>query len=68
MGKEFYDMKVRKKVEIDEKDITKKTFSRELKDGSTQTRYAFIGKIGDRKLMKFCSKSDWEASKAKEEK
>ncbi len=68
MAKEFYDVKDRKKVEVDEKDITKKTFSRALKDGSTQTRYAFIGKIGDRKVMKFCSKADWEASKAKEEK
>ena len=68
MAQSFYDVKERKKIEVDEKNITKTKFERKLKDGGIQTRYAFIGKIGDRKLMKFCSKADWDASKAKEEK
>lgn len=68
MAVEFYDVKEKKKVQIEDKDITKTHFKRELKDGGTQIRYAFIGRINGRKLMKFCSKADWDASKAKEEK
>ncbi len=57
---EFYDVKTRKKVSIDDKDVLKTTF--ETKNG--QTRYGVRGKTSDgRWLTKFVSKADWEKSK-----
>ena len=62
MAIQFYNVKKRKKVEIDESDVEKVTYDRELKDGSTQTRYAFKAQDDDgTKLTKFCSKADFEA-------
>ena len=62
MAIEFYNVKKRKKVEIDESKVEKVTYDRELKDGSTQTRYSFKAQDDDgTKLTKFCSKVDFEA-------
>ena len=63
MAIEFYDVKERKKVNIEETDITKTKYERKLKDGSEQTRYAFRAKYKDRQLTKFCSKADWDKIK-----
>ena len=64
MAIEFYNVKKRKKVEIDESDVEKVTYDRELKDGKTQTRYAFKAQDDDgTNLTKFCSKADFEALK-----
>ena len=61
MAIEFYNVKKRKKVDIDESKIEKVTYDRELKDGSTQTRYAFKAQDDDgTKLTKFCSKVDFD--------
>lgn len=57
---EFYDVKERKKVSVESKDITKTKYERKLTDGSVQVRYAFRAKIGSRRLTKFCSKGDWD--------
>ena len=58
---EFYNVKKRKKVEIDESKVEKVTYDRELKDGSTQTRYAFKAQDDDgTNLTKFCSKADFD--------
>ena len=59
---EFYDVKERKKIKVEDKDITKIQYVRTLKDGSKQTRYAFRAKTNGRSLTKFCSRADWEAS------
>jgi hypothetical protein len=64
MAVEFYDVKERKKVSVDESKIKKTKYQRKLKDGSVQVRYAFRAKIGSRQLTKFCSKADWDKSKA----
>lgn len=62
---EFYDVKYRKKVKIDEKNIAKTTF--ETQNG--QTRYGIRGKTDDgRVLTKFVSKSDWDSMKVPVEK
>lgn len=67
MSIEFFDVKERKKVKIEESSITKTKYERKLKDGSTQIRYAFRAKTSDgRNLTKFCSKSDWDKVSAKE--
>ena len=61
MAIQFYNVKKRKKVEIDESDVEKVTYDRELKDGSTQTRYVFKAQDDDgTKLTKFCSKADFD--------
>ncbi len=58
MAIEFYDVKIRQKVQIDESKVTKVTF--QTKNG--QTRYGLRAKTDDgRNLTKFVSKSDWEA-------
>jgi len=68
MAVEFYNVKKRKKVKIDESNVTKKTYERKLKDGSVQTRYAFRAVDDDgTNLTKFASKSDWDAVSAKVE-
>jgi hypothetical protein len=54
---EFYDVKTRKKVKIDDKSVSKTTFT--TKNG--QTRYGLRGKTSDdRMLTKFVSKTDWD--------
>jgi hypothetical protein len=65
MAVDFYDVKTRQKVSIDDKQITKTTF--ETKNG--QTRYGIRGKTSDgRVLTKFVSKADWDTMKVPEDK
>ena len=61
MAKTFYDVKNRKKVEVEDKDIEKTKYDRKLKDGSVQIRYALRANYDGRKLTKFCSKTDYDA-------
>ncbi|KXK19580.1 MAG: hypothetical protein UZ15_CFX003001986 [Chloroflexi bacterium OLB15] len=57
MAVEFYDVKTRKKVKIDDKEVKKTTFT--TKNG--QTRYGLRGKTSDNRwLTKFVSKGDWD--------
>ncbi len=57
MAVEFYDVKTRQKVKIDDKNVKKTTFT--TKNG--QTRYGVRGKTSDnRNLTKFVSKADWD--------
>ena len=63
MGIEFYSVKHRKKVQVDEGEVQKKTYERETKKGM-QTRYAFQAETtveGDKvKLTKFVGKDDFD--------
>jgi hypothetical protein len=57
---EFYDVKTRKKVKIEDKDIQKVKFT--TKNG--QVRYGLRGKTSDgRNLTKFVSQGDWDKAK-----
>ncbi|MEQ8677571.1 MAG: hypothetical protein RLP44_13760 [Aggregatilineales bacterium] len=57
MAIEFYDVKIRSKVSINESQVKKVTF--ETKNG--QVRYGLRAKTDDgRNLTKFVSKGDWE--------
>lgn len=68
MAVEFYNVKKRKKVSIDESKIKKAKYERKLKDGSVQVRYAFRAQDDDgTNLTKFCSKVDWDNMSAPEE-
>lgn len=54
---EFYDVKIRQKVNIDDANISKVLINTK----NNQVRYAIKGKTDDgRKLTKFVSKADWE--------
>lgn len=65
MAVEFYDVKTRQKVKIDDSKIKKVTF--ETKKGGV--RYGLRGYTDDnRKLTKFVSKADWESMGYPEEK
>jgi hypothetical protein len=64
MAVEFYDVKTKKKVSIDEKNITKVTF----KSDSGRVTYGIRGEYDGRKLTKFVSKADWDKMAVKEEK
>ncbi|MDZ4763696.1 MAG: hypothetical protein SGI73_04030 [Chloroflexota bacterium] len=65
MAVEFYDVKTRQKVSIDDKNVFKTTF--ETKNG--QVRYGLRGKTDDgRMLTKFVSKGDWDGATYAEEK
>jgi len=59
MAIEFYNVKKREKVQIDESKIEKKKY--ETKRGeTTQVRYAFKAVDNDgTNLTKFCSEADW---------
>lgn len=68
---EFYSVKHRKKVEVPEKDIQKKTYSRESSSGSS-VRYAAVAETtveGDKvKLTKFINKATFDSLKVPEAK
>ena len=63
MGIEFYSVKHRRKVQVDEGEVEKKTYERETSKGK-QTRYAFQAETtvdGDKvKLTKFVGKDDYD--------
>ncbi len=64
MSVEFYDVKTRKKVSIDDKNVMKTTFN----TANGQVRYGLRGKTDDsRMLTKFVSKADWDKATYKEE-
>lgn len=67
MDIQFYDVKLREKVNVPESQIRKTKFERTTKDGSTQTRYALRAVNEGTKLTKFCSQGDWEALDVPEE-
>ena len=63
MATEFYSVKHKRKVSVDDSEIQRKTFERETSKG-TQTRYALQAETtvdGDKvKLTKFVSKDDYD--------
>ena len=64
MATEFYSVKHKRKVSVDDSEIQRKTFDRETSKG-TQTRYALQAETtvdGDKvKLTKFVSKDDYDS-------
>ena len=63
MAIEFYSVKHRRKVQVDESEVEKKTYERETSKG-VQTRYALQAETtvdGDKvKLTKFVGKEDYD--------
>ena len=61
MAIEFYNVKKRKKVSIDESSVEKVEYKKETSKG-TQVRFAFKAVDDDgTNLTKFCSKVDYDA-------
>lgn len=67
MAIEFYDVKKREKVQIDEGQVKKTKYEREGKDGKTNVRYALRAQNEGTNLTKFVSEADWKALDAPEE-
>jgi len=62
MSVEFYDVKNRTKVTLQEAQMKKTSYTSTTKNGSVRTRYAFRGTLSDgRNVTKFCSKTDYDA-------
>lgn len=57
---EFYNVKLKRKVDVPETDIKKTTYSRPTKDGKTTVRYALRAVHEGTKLTKFVSKDDYD--------
>ena len=65
MAIEFYNVKKRAKVTIDEDRVRKQSYQKTNKDGAVQERYAFKAIDDDgTNLTRFCSKADWDAVSA----
>jgi repressor of nif and glnA expression len=59
---EFYNVKKKSKVKINESEIEKKTYERITKSGKKSVRYALAAVDDDgTKLTKFCSKDDYDS-------
>lgn len=67
MGYEFYDVKLREKVDIPESEVRKTKYVKTSKEGKTNTRYALRATNNGTNLTKFVSQSDWESINAPEE-
>ena len=61
MGIEFYNVKLREKVEVPESAVRKVTYERPTKSGGTSVRYGFRAEYEGTKMTKFVSQADWEA-------
>ena len=61
MGIEFYNVKLREKVEVPESDVRKVKYERETKSGKMSVRYGLRSEYQGTKMTKFVSQSDWEA-------
>jgi hypothetical protein len=66
MAIEFYDVKLREKVQIPESEVKKTKYEQTSKEGKVNVRYAFKAENKGTKLTKFASKADWDALDAPE--
>jgi hypothetical protein len=58
---QFYDVKARKKVDVAESQLKKKTYTRKTVNGTVQTRYAVRASVNGTNLTKFVSKETYES-------
>jgi hypothetical protein len=59
---EFYNVKKKKKVLVEESTVTKHAYEKVTKSGSLSIRYALKAVDEDgTKLTKFCSKADYDS-------
>ncbi|MBM3667127.1 MAG: hypothetical protein FJW90_06535 [Actinobacteria bacterium] len=61
MGIEFYNVKIREKVEVPESAVRKVRYERETKSGKKSVRYGLRAEHEGTKMTKFVSESDWNA-------
>tara|TARA_R110000824_G_scaffold669_5_gene4183 strand:- start:58 stop:249 length:192 start_codon:yes stop_codon:yes gene_type:complete len=61
---EFYNVRKRKKVQIEQDQIEKRLLESKTKSGALRTRYAFAAIDDDgTKMLKFCKKEDYDSFK-----
>lgn len=69
MAVQFYNVKKKAKVMVDDDKVKKVKYESKAKSGKTLIRYAFKAVDDDgTNLTKFCSEADWKALDAPEEK
>lgn len=61
MAIQFYDVKSREKVDIQEADVRKTKYEQKAKDGKVNTRYALRATYNGTNLTKFVKQADWDA-------
>lgn len=57
---QFYDVKARKKVDVSDTQLKKKTYTRKTVNGTVQTRYAVRANHNGTNLTKFVSKDTYD--------
>lgn len=63
---EFYNVKTKSKITVDEKHIKKQTLTRETSKGKTQTRYALVAEVDGTRLFRFVNQETFNSVKAPE--
>ena len=61
MPVEFYNVKLREKVQVPDSAVRKVRFERETKSGKVSVRYGLRAEHDGVKMTKFVSQTDWEA-------
>jgi hypothetical protein len=61
---EFYNVKLRRKVEVPESAVRKVRYERETKSGGVSVRYGLRAEYEGTRMTKFVSQADWEALEA----
>lgn len=64
---QFYDVRTKSKVDIDDSKLTKKKYTRTTKSGSTQVRYAVRASHNGGNLTRFVSEADFNGLSVPEE-
>ena len=64
---QFYDVRTKSKVDVDESKLTKKKYARTTKSGSTQVRYALRANHNGSNLTRFVSEADYNSTNVPEE-
>lgn len=58
---EFYNVRKRKKVQIDDENVERRVLESKTKKGEIRLRYAFAAVDDDgTKMLKFCKKEDYD--------
>jgi hypothetical protein len=63
---EFYNVKTKSKVNVNENQVKKQRFTRETSGGKKQTRFALVAEVEGTRLFRFVNQDTFESVKAPE--
>ena len=61
MAVQFYNVKTKSKVDVDEGDVKKKKYNITTKTGKQMVRFGLVAEVDGAKLTKFVSQADWDS-------